>query len=120
MEQKSTQDIVKAYCERQQIDFEKFYVGMSKAIRENKIRVMQHGNTLLTYRITAPHQADAHLITTESQPQIVEALREFYKAMKVAGFNSVTAELKTPVIASLLGYAGIRFSQSGNHIVIGG
>jgi hypothetical protein len=32
----------------------------------------------------------------------------------------VTAELKTPVIASLLSYAGIEFTQSGNHIVIGG
>jgi hypothetical protein len=120
MEQKSTQDIVKAHCERQQIDFKKFYVGLSTAIRENKMRVMQHGNTLLAYRITAPHQADAHLITADSQPQIVEALKELHKAMKVAGFKSVTAELKTPVIASLLKYAGIEFSQSGNHIVIGG
>lgn len=120
MDTKSTQDIVRDYCDRQQIDFEKFYVGMSKAIRENKIRVMQHGNTLLAYRITAPHQADVQLITTEPQPKIVEALKDFHKAMKVAGFTSVTAELKTPVIASLLKYAGIEFSQSGNHIVIGG
>lgn len=120
MENKTSQEIVKAYCERQNIDFEKFYVGLSQAIRENKMRVMQHENTLLTYRITAPHQADVHLITTESQPQIVESLKEFYKAMQVAGFTSATAEIKTPVIASLLSHAGIKFSQSGNHIVIGG
>ena len=120
MDKKTTQNIVKEYCDRQQIDFEKFYVGLANSIESGQMRIMQHGNTLLAYRITAPHQADVHLITTEPQHQIVESLREFYKAMKVAGFTAVTAELKTPVIASLLAHAGIQFSQSGNHIVIGG
>jgi hypothetical protein len=120
MDKKTTQDIVKEYCDRQRIDFKKFYVGLANSIESGQLRIMQHGNTLLTYRITAPHQADAHLITTEPAVKIIESLKEFHKAMKVAGFTAVTAELKTPVIASLLSYAGIEFTQSGNHIVIGG
>jgi len=116
----STQDIVKKQCERNGDDFNQVYSDLYQQIEDNVLRILRSGNTLLAYQITNPHEADIFLITADAQPQIVQALSQFYQGMKKAGFVRATATLKTPVIASMLRSAGIPFSQNGeNQIVIG-
>jgi hypothetical protein len=86
MKQMSVQDIIKADCERYGFDFEKFYVGLLAQIKDGSMRIMRHGNTLLAYYITEPHVAEVHLITADHVPQLVEAIKNLYAAMKKAGF----------------------------------
>ena len=119
-ERMTTQEIVKAQCEREGEDFKEMYTAIHQGIADGSMRAIRDGNTLLLYTITEPHVAEAHLITSEPQPRIVEALRGLAKGMQAAGFVRVTADLKTPSIAPLLRRAGIPFTVGeGNRAVIG-
>lgn len=119
-ERMTTQEIVKTYAERTGEDFKEMYTQLHQGVADGSMRVIREGDTLLVYTITAPHVAEAYLITSEPQPQIVKALRGFYKGMKVAGFVRMTADLKTPSIAPMLRRAGIPFTVGEkNRAVIG-
>lgn len=117
----TTQEIVKKYCEREGDDFKVVYPWLHQQIAAGTVRIMRSGDTLLGYELTNPHEAELFLITSEPQPKIVEALKQFYQGMQKAGFVRATAELKTQGIAPMLRKAGIPFTPTdGNNIVIGG
>ena len=119
--QMTTQEIVKKQCERDGDDFEQVYTALHQQIEAGNVRIMRSGDTLLGYHLTNPHEADLFLITSEPQPKIVEAIKQFYQAMTKAGFVRATAELKTQGIAPMLRKAGVPFAPAeGNNIVIGG
>lgn len=116
----TTQEIVKADCERYGFDFEQFYVGMYAALQSGKWRIMRYGNTLLLYELLEPHVAEVHLITADTIPKLVIAIKEFYKAMHAAGFVKTVSTAKDRQIEMLLRRAKIKFTATPTQEMIDG
>lgn len=86
-EKLTTQEIVKRSMERMDpsADWENVYSHVYAAIKSNKFRALRHGETILFFQIQSPVASQAHLFSADPQEKFLEALREFGKALKVAG-----------------------------------
>jgi hypothetical protein len=116
----TTQEIVKADCERYGFDYESFYRDLHGAIKSGKWRILRHGNTLLLYELTGPHMADMHIITADTVPKLVLALREFDRGMRAAGFTHRTANIAGDSLLPVLRRAKIPFTATPAQEVVDG
>lgn len=108
----TTQEIVREDCKREGINFEYFYAGLHAKIASNEMRVMRFGNTLFAYYLLAPGETNVYIITVDKVPDLIKALKNFYAAMKVAGFKRSVTDMKDKSLIGLLKRAGIKFTTT--------
>ena len=118
----SVEDILRADMQRTGGDFDAVYDALEQAIHEGKTRILRHNNTLLIYNILSKGVAEVHLATIDQPSEIIDALRSFYHAAKVAGFTLLRSEVEDPQIIRLIQMAKIPVqahqSQGGYQITI--
>ena len=103
----SVQDIIKADVERSGDNFEKVYTMLNQAIEAGKTRIMRHNNTLMIYHIIAPGEAEVHISTMDDPKQLVEAVKQFYEALKKIGFKKAISRTDNPQIGKMLSTAQV-------------
>jgi hypothetical protein len=113
--QMTTQDIVKHVCKKNGVDFKQVYVSLAKQIQSGTTRIFRHGNSLIVYSIPEKGVANIHLFTADPAPKVAEALKDAYKAFKVAGFKKLVANVNNEGLFSLLKRAKIPFTSTPNN-----
>lgn len=73
-------------------------------------RVMRANNTLFMYNNNKDKSADIAMETADSPRQLIESIKEFRKAMKIAGFKTGNFEIDNPQILKVLKMAGIEIT----------
>ena len=111
----TTQDIVKHVCKQDGADFTQVYVSLANQIQSGATRIFRHGNSLIVYSIPEKGIADIHLFTADPAPKVTEALKDAYKAFKVAGFKKLVADVNNEGLFSLLKRAKIPFTSNKNN-----
>jgi len=112
----STEDIIRKYCEDNNLNFDSIYKFLSEEVGGGKTRILRHSNTLLIMHILEKGVAEVHLMSLDSPREIVEALREFYKSFQVAGFRTLIGRVEDDQIVRLMQIANIpiSFTQDKN------
>jgi hypothetical protein len=100
----STQEIVKRGMERMDpsADWENVYSHIYAAIKSDKFRALRHGNTILFFRVQSPVASQAHLFSADPQEKFLEALREFGKSLKIAGYKKLTGIVRNASLLRLI------------------
>jgi hypothetical protein len=75
------------------LDWKKVYALLYSSVESNQYRIMRAGNTLFLYKILGDHKAQMYVFNADSAKNYIENLKEFFKAMKVAGFTQIVAEV---------------------------
>lgn len=101
------QDIIKQDAERSGYDFGQVYAALAKKINDGKTRILRHGNSILIYNIVAPQTADIHLATSDTFPDVVKAVKDFYNALVKIGFKKALTTTSDPQIITLIKSANI-------------
>lgn len=118
----SVEDILRQDVERTGGNFDAVYESLSKAINEGKTRILRHNNSLLVYNITKKGVAEVHMATVEKPAEIVEAIKSFVHAFKIAGFTLLHSEIDDLQIVRLIEMAKIPVqshqTQGGYQITI--
>jgi len=70
-------------------------------------RVMRANNTLFIYNNNKDGSVDIAMETADSPRALVESIKEFRKAMKIAGFKTGKFDIDNPQIMKVLKMAGI-------------
>lgn len=115
----STQEIVKRGMERMDpsADWENVYSHMYAAIKSDKFRALRHGNTILFFRVQSPVATQAHLFSADPQEKFLEALREFGKSLKIAGYKKLTGIVRNASLLRLIRKANsIKFEVNDSPI----
>ena len=73
-------------------DWKKVYAQMASLLKTNTCRMMRSGNSLFIIFIKAPHQAEVAMFNADPPNKFARNFREFAKAMKLAGYTSVTGK----------------------------
>ena len=103
----SVQEIIKKDAEATGADFEKLYTYFFQEIQAGRMRIMRHGNTLMIYSILQPKVAEVHIVSADKPREIIEAIKDFEKAMKKAGFVKVVSDTDNMAIVRLLQAANV-------------
>jgi hypothetical protein len=79
------------------------------------VRVMRSGNTLFVYYNNQDGSVSIAMETADSPRDLIAAIQEFKRAMKVAGFKTAMFTVENPQLTRLLEMAGIPVQiQSSN------
>ena len=79
------------------------------------VRVMRSGNTLFVYYNNKDGSASIAMETADSPRDLIAAIQEFKKSMKIAGFKTAMFTVDNPQLTRLLEMAGIPIQiQSSN------
>lgn len=73
-------------------DWKEVYAMAAQALKTNEFRMMRNGNSLFLVRIVAPHQAEVSMFNADPVGKFARNFREFAKAMRLAGYTSVTGK----------------------------
>ena len=119
MSEMSVQDIVKNSDEmkRYKKDWKRVYISLSYAVQTNKYRIIRAGDTLFVIKILEPHVAELATLNAEkSFKQYVRNIKEFLKAMDIAGYKEVHAKDVNIQMINLMKHAGanVEATPTGN------
>jgi len=103
-EKLTPQEIVKRSMERMNpsADWESVYSHVYAAIKSNKFRALRHGETILFFQVQSPVASQAHLFSADPQDKFLEALREFGKSLKIAGYKKLTGIVRNASLLRLI------------------
>jgi hypothetical protein len=113
--QMTTQDIVKNSDEvkRYKMDWEKIYVTLANAVKTNKYRILRSGNTLFVIKIIDPEFAELATFNAESSfKNYVRNIKEFLKAVEVAGYKRIRANNVNIQMINLMKNAGYNIEST--------
>ena len=88
-------------------DWKIVYATLIVAVKSNKYRVLQSGNTLCLIKLIAPHEAQMFLFNADTEKNLLRNMKEFAKALDFAGFKKVfgeTHEMQMINMIKRLGY----------------
>lgn len=103
----SVLNILQKDVEDQGGDFDRVYAALQQGIQSGQMRIMRSGNTLLIYSILEPGVADVHISTADAPQALIKAVKEFYEALKKAGFKKAVSTTDNPQIGRVLQASGI-------------
>jgi hypothetical protein len=100
----TTQEIVKRSTERMDpsADWENVYSHVYGAIKSDKFRALRHGDTILFFRVQTPVASQAHIFSADPQEKLLEALREFGRSLKIAGYKKLTGIVRNASLLRLI------------------
>ena len=78
-----------------------------------KIRIMRANNTLFVYFNKGGGIADIAMLTADNPRQVVESIKQFGQAMKVAKFKTLKFQIDNPDIVKAIKMAGGEPKLSG-------
>lgn len=105
-------EIFEIDAQRLGTDWKQAYVQLSQAIQNGTMRVMRYGNTLFIYEILGQGQAEVHMATADDAKGILKALVDFFKAMKIAGFQKLLTDIENPQMFRLFDLAKVNYEVS--------
>lgn len=108
----TTQEIVENDCNRNGVPFKIVYANLYNAIKNNSARVFRFGNTLFTSVIQQPKVTEVHLFTADNPFQLVQAIKEFMAAIKIAGFEKLLTNSNNKSLLVLLQRANVNFTST--------
>jgi len=88
------------------MDWKQAYAIVFHSIESNQYRVMRAGNTLFWYHIVAPQEAQMYVFNADSQKNFLRNMKEFAKAMDVAGFKKVFGITENQQLLNMIGRLG--------------
>jgi uncharacterized protein (DUF302 family) len=88
------------------MDWKQAYATVFHSIESNQYRVMRAGNTLFWYHIVAPQEAQMYVFNADSQKNFLRNMKEFAKAMDVAGFKKVFGITENQQLLNMIGRLG--------------
>ena len=90
----TSQEIIKNSDEMKDIDkdWKIVYAMLIKAVESNQYRILQSGNTLCLIKLLAPKEAQMFLFNADTKKNLLRNMKEFAKALDVAGFKKVFGE----------------------------
>jgi len=115
----TTQEVVKRSLERMDpsADWENVYSHVYAAIKSDKFRALRHGDTILFFQVQSPIASQAHLFSADPQEKFLEALREFGKSLKLAGYKKLTGIVRNASLLRLIRKANsIKFEVNDSPI----
>lgn len=94
MTQMTVQDLVKNSTEVKEFggDWKRVYAIIYQAVKTNKYRLLRSGNTLCMIKLLAPNEAQMFLFNADTNKNLLRNMKEFAKALDVAGFKKVFGE----------------------------
>lgn len=94
MQEMTVQDLVKNSTEVKESgeDWKYVYGVLSEALKTNQYRILRSGNTLCLIKLLAPHEAQMFLFNADTNKNLLRNMKEFAKALDVAGFKKVFGE----------------------------
>ena len=96
------------------VDPKQYYASLSHATQINpKIRIMRANNTLFVYFNKGGGIADIAMLTADNPRQVVESIKQFGQAMKVAKFKTLKFQIDNPDIVKAIKMAGGEPKLSG-------
>lgn len=105
----SVQDVIKNSHEMKKSgeDWKRVYIMMHKLLQGNKFRLVRHGDTIFAIFISAPHEATIVTFNAEkSFKNYIRNIREFAKAMVIAGYEKVIAKGVNIQVANAVQHSG--------------
>lgn len=97
-------DIVKVDAEQSGENWETEYGSMVHLTsKDRRFRVMRHNNTLFAYYRKDKTTLSLKIKTADEEEAFVEAVDDFKKAAKVAGFKQAYSEIHNPKVLDMLG-----------------
>lgn len=86
----------------------KTYNGFADLVNKDKdFRVMRANNTLFAYNNNRDGSVDVAMETADNPRELIDSLKQFAEAMKVAGFKVGKFEIDNPQIIKALRAAGL-------------
>jgi hypothetical protein len=107
-------DIIKHDVESGGGNFNEVYAALKQGIEDGSIRILRHGNTLLTYKIIGKGVADAAISTLDKPDEIVKAFIDFFHALKISGFSIIYIDESDAKYMPLFEMAKISVHQDQN------
>jgi hypothetical protein len=100
----TTQEVVKRSLERMDpsADWENVYSHVYAAIKSDKFRALRHGDTILFFKVDSPVASQAHIFSADPQEKLLEALREFGRSLKIAGYKKLTGIVRNASLLRLI------------------
>ena len=100
----TTQEVVKRSLERMDpsADWENVYSHVYAAIKSDKFRALRHGDTILFFKVDSPVASQAHIFSADPQEKLLEALREFGRSLKIAGYKKLTGVVRNASLLRLI------------------
>jgi hypothetical protein len=106
----STQDILAKSLARSGQDPQKIHNAMSHLVQTNpKFRVMRSGNTLFSYFNLGNGIADVAMDTAATPRELINDIKQFTEAMKVAKFKNLRFEINNPQIEKILKMLNLKY-----------
>lgn len=108
MARMTPQDIVKNSREVRDsgLDWKKTYATMQGSVQTNEWRIFRTNNTLFWVHIDKPGVGHFYIFDSDKDNQFFSNVQEFIKAMKVAKYQALYVDLKTPKLFEKLQAAG--------------
>lgn len=96
----------------------KTYNGFSDLVNKDKdFRVMRANNTLFAYNNNRDGSVDVAMETADNPRDLIDSIKQFTQAMKIAGFKTGRFEIDNPQIIKALKAAGIDASMQSSGTV---
>jgi len=90
-----------------QIDPARFEAVLSETVRTNpKVRVVRANNSLFIIHNDGQGGADVIMETADKPRELVDSIKQFFQAMKVANFNSLSFDVDNPDIIRVIKMGG--------------
>jgi hypothetical protein len=86
---------------------ENIYEMLKKMVEDGKARIMRANNSFLIYRIVGDGEVEFDIMTADSPKKLVDSVRQFFEAMKKAGFKRGMGMTEDAQLVKLLERSGI-------------
>ena len=97
----------------------KLYNTLSDLVgKDPDFRIMRANNTLFIYNNNKNGSVDLSMETADTPRDLIESIKQFKQAMKVAGFKTARFEIDNPQIVKVLKMGGIEIKTQPSGTVL--
>ena len=87
-------------------DWKQLYKDLHMAVASNKYRLMRSNNTLFLYKLVDEGIAQMFVFNADTHKNFLRNMKDFFKAMKNAGFHTIFGVTENPQILKMLERTG--------------
>lgn len=93
---------------------ENIHAMMTRLVNQDpNFRVMRTNNSLFSYYNLKDGSIEASMDTADNSKQIIDSIKQFGQACKVAGFKRIKFDVSNPQIVKAIKMAGLNVQMSG-------
>jgi hypothetical protein len=91
-------------------DPKRIHAAMASLVKKDpKFRVMRANNTLFSYYNLGNGNIDMSMDTADNPRDLVDSIKQFAKALKVAKFKNVKFQMNNPQVEKILKMTGLQY-----------